>query len=126
MRPGKNSKGTPFYDPAAARELLKKHSEEIGVKCLPYEEMVYLANEDRYEQVTEIQPNRKVFSISGTQVRDNYLTKGRLLPSWFTRKETAEILSSAYPARQSKASASGSPACPAPARAPSPTSSRSC
>ena len=77
--PGKNSKGKPFYDPAAARELLKKHGAEIGVKCLPYEEMVYLADEDRYEQITEIQPNRKVFSISGTQVRDNYLTKGRLL-----------------------------------------------
>ncbi|HTQ57218.1 MAG TPA: bifunctional sulfate adenylyltransferase/adenylylsulfate kinase [Bryobacteraceae bacterium] len=97
--PGKNSKGQPFYDPAAARELLTKHGAEIGVKCLPYEEMVYLADEDRYEQVTQIQPNRKVFSISGTQVRDNYLTKGRLLPPWFTRKETAEILSSAYPAR---------------------------
>src|ERR1017187_3043252 len=39
--PGKNSKGKPFYDPAAARELLKKHGGEIGVKCLPYEEMVY-------------------------------------------------------------------------------------
>lgn len=97
--PGKNSKGKSFYDPAAARELLKKHSAEIGVKCLPYEEMVYLADEDRYEQVTDVPPNRKVFSISGTQVRDQYLAKGRLLPSWFTRKETAEILSSAYPAR---------------------------
>ncbi len=97
--PGKNSKGKAFYNPAAARELLTRHGEEIGVKCLPYEEMVYLADEDRYEQITAVPANRKVFSISGTQVRDNYLTKGRLLPSWFTRKETAEILSSAYPAR---------------------------
>jgi sulfate adenylyltransferase len=97
--PGKNSRGKAFYDPAAARELLQKHGDEIGVKCLPYEEMVYLADEDRYEQVTQVPPNRKVFSISGTQVRDQYLAKGRLLPSWFTRKETAEILSSAYPAR---------------------------
>jgi sulfate adenylyltransferase len=97
--PGKNSHGKPFYDPAAARELLTKHGHEIGVKCLPYEEMVYLADEDRYEQVTHVPPHHKVFSISGTQVRDEYLTKGRLLPSWFTRKETAEILGSAYPAR---------------------------
>jgi sulfate adenylyltransferase len=97
--PGKNSKGKAFYNPAAARELLTKHSDEIGVKCLPYEEMVYLADEDRYEQVTDVPPNRKVFSISGTQVRDQYLAKGRLLPPWFTRKETAEILNSAYPAR---------------------------
>ena len=97
--PGKNSKGKAFYDPAAARELLTRHGDEIGVKCLPYEEMVYLADEDRYEQVTDVPPNRKVFSISGTQVRDQYLAKGRLLPPWFTRKETAEILNSAYPAR---------------------------
>ncbi len=97
--PGKNSKGKAFYNPAGARELLTKHSDEIGVKCLPYEEMVYLADEDRYEQVTDVPPNRKVFSISGTQVRDQYLAKGRLLPPWFTRKETAEILNSAYPAR---------------------------
>jgi len=97
--PGKNSKGKAFYNPAAARELLTKHADEIGVKCLPYEEMVYLADEDRYEQVTDVPPNRKVFSISGTQVRDQYLAKGRLLPPWFTRKETAEILNSAYPAR---------------------------
>jgi sulfate adenylyltransferase len=97
--PGKNSKGKAFYNPAAARELLTKHGDEIGVKCLPYEEMVYLADEDRYEQVTDVPPNRKVFSISGTQVRDQYLAKGRLLPPWFTRKETAEILNSAYPAR---------------------------
>ncbi len=97
--PGKNSKGKAFYNPAAARDMLKKHGEEIGVKCLPYEEMVYVADEDRYEQVTDVPPNRKVFSISGTQVRDQYLAKGRLLPPWFTRKETAEILNSAYPAR---------------------------
>jgi len=97
--PGKNSKGKSFYDPAAAREMLKKHGDEIGVTCLPYEEMVYLADEDRYEQITHVPPQHKVFSISGTQVRNDYLTKGRLLPSWFTRKETAEILSSAYPAR---------------------------
>ncbi len=97
--PGSNSKGKPFYDPAEAREKLKKYGPEIGMKCMPYEEMVYLADEDRYEQVTEVPQGKKVFSISGTQVRDNYLAKGKLLPSWFTRKETAEILGSAYPAR---------------------------
>jgi sulfate adenylyltransferase len=41
----------------------------------------------------------KIFSISGTQVRDDYLAKGELLPEWFTRKETAEILQTMYPPR---------------------------
>ena len=40
-----------------------------------------------------------VFNISGTQVRDDYLAKGKLLPEWFTRKETAEILQQMYPPR---------------------------
>ncbi len=38
-------------------------------------------------------------SISGTQVRDDYLNKGRKLPEWFTRPEVAEILADTYPAR---------------------------
>ena len=38
-------------------------------------------------------------TISGTQVREEFLGKGRLLPTWFTRPETAEILAEAYPPR---------------------------
>ena len=41
----------------------------------------------------------KTLNISGTQVRDDYLAKGELLPEWFTRPETAEILSQAIPPR---------------------------
>jgi sulfate adenylyltransferase len=32
-------------------------------------------------------------------VRDDYLAKGELLPEWFTRQETAEILKKMYPPR---------------------------
>ena len=42
---------------------------------------------------------RKSSSISGTQVREDYLAKGKLLPEWFTRPETAEILQQMYPPR---------------------------
>jgi sulfate adenylyltransferase len=38
-------------------------------------------------------------NISGTQIRDDYLTKGVPLPEWFTRTETAEILQQMYPPR---------------------------
>jgi sulfate adenylyltransferase len=41
----------------------------------------------------------KTLNISGTQVRDDYLAKGKLLPEWFTRPETAEILREMYPPR---------------------------
>jgi sulfate adenylyltransferase len=41
----------------------------------------------------------RTLNISGTQVRDEYLAKGKLLPEWFTRRETAEILREIHPAR---------------------------
>jgi len=41
----------------------------------------------------------KPLIISGTQVREEYLAKGKLLPEWFTRPETAEILRQSYPPR---------------------------
>jgi sulfate adenylyltransferase len=38
-------------------------------------------------------------SISGTQVREQYLDRGVELPAWFTRPEVAEVLRESYPAR---------------------------
>jgi sulfate adenylyltransferase len=97
--PGNDSNGKPFYGPYDAQELVAKHSDEIGVKMVPFKELVYLPDEDRYEEVSKIPPGTTTASISGTQVRENYLNKGRLLPSWFTRPEMAEILADAYPPR---------------------------
>ena len=41
----------------------------------------------------------RTVSISGTQVRDEYLTNGRTLPEWFTRPEVAQIMADTYPPR---------------------------
>jgi sulfate adenylyltransferase len=97
--PGVDSKGKPFYGPYEAQEMMQQYAEEVGVKSIPFEELVYLENEDRYEEVSKVPQGSKTASISGTQVRDDYLAKGKLLPEWFTRKETAEILAEAYPPR---------------------------
>jgi sulfate adenylyltransferase len=97
--PGKDSTGKPFYRDTEARELVAQHTAEIGVKMLPFDEIVYLPEEDRYEQVTQVPSGAKVANISGTQVRNDFLAKGKPLPEWFTRKETAAVLRSAYPPR---------------------------
>ncbi len=95
--PGNDSRGKPFYAPYAAQELIGTHADEIGVTPLFFQEMVYLADEDRYVEVDQAPPDARVISISGTQVREDYLSKGRLLPDWFTRPETARILAEIYP-----------------------------
>jgi sulfate adenylyltransferase len=97
--PGKDSTGTPFYGPYDAQELVRQHEDEIGVKMVPFSELVYLPDEDRYEETGKLPPGAKTANISGTQVREEYLAKGQLLPAWFTRPETAEILAEAYPPR---------------------------
>ena len=98
--PGKDSKGVPFYDPLGAHELARKHQQEIGVQPLVFPEFVYLPEEGRYENSETLASGTKTQTISGTQVRDEYLRKGRALPAWFTRPEVAEILMHAHPPRE--------------------------
>jgi sulfate adenylyltransferase len=60
---------------------------------------VYLPDEDRYEEASHVPSRVRTASISGTQVRQEYLNKGRKLPEWFTRPAVADILAEAYPPR---------------------------
>jgi sulfate adenylyltransferase len=64
-----------------------------------FKALVYLADEERYEEQNKVPEDARIFSISGTQVREDYLAKGKSLPEWFTRPETAEILQQMYPPR---------------------------
>jgi len=100
--PGKDSTGKPFYGPYDAQDNMHKYEHELGVKAIPFEELVYLPDEDRYVENKDIPAGAKVLNISGTQVRDDYLAKGKLLPPWFTRPETAEILRQMYPPRHTQ------------------------
>jgi sulfate adenylyltransferase len=95
--PGVDSRGQPFYGPYAAQELVAKHADELGVQMVPFREYVYLPEQDAYVEERAVPAGAKVLRLSGTQVRDDYLGKGRLLPRWFTRPETAEILHQSYP-----------------------------
>jgi sulfate adenylyltransferase len=94
--PGTDSSNRPFYGPYDAQHLVEQFSEELGVKVVPFEELVYLAQDDRYEESAAATNG---ITISGTQVREEYLNQGRELPEWFTRPEVAQILKEAYPVR---------------------------
>src|SRR5574342_155396 len=52
--PGNDSTGTPFYGPSDAPEIMKEHEDEIGVKMIPFEELVYLPEEDRYVEGKDV------------------------------------------------------------------------
>ena len=95
--PGVDSAGNPFYGPYDAQEIVNRFSDETGVKSVTFHEMVYVPDDDRYEEVTALPKGARTASISGTQVREEYLGQGRALPGWFTRPEVADILAESYP-----------------------------
>ena len=97
--PGADSQGKPFFGPYDAQDLVMCHVDELGVRPLPFTEMVYLEDEDRYEESAKLASDAKVRKISGTQVRKDYLGKGVPLPPWFSRPEVAQILAETYPPR---------------------------
>lgn len=98
--PGLDSQGRPFYGPYDAQQLLAMHSAEVGVEMMPFSELLYLPDEDRYEEADKISADTKTLSISGSKVREEYLNAGKLLPDWFTRPEVAAILAQSYPPRE--------------------------
>ncbi len=97
--PGVDSTGKPFYGPYDAQELVARFSDELGVAMVPFRELVYLPEENRYEEAHRVDRHVQTASISGTQVREDYLNNGRKLPDWFTRPEVADILAETYPPR---------------------------
>ena len=97
--PGLDSAGRPFYGPYDAQDLVRAFADELGVAVVPFREFVYLPGEERYGEVSGVPPGAPALSISGTQVREQYLDRGVELPAWFTRPEVAEILRESYPPR---------------------------
>ena len=95
--PGVDSNGIPFYQPTAAQDLAEQLSDEIGVKIMKFGEMAYLSDTAEYGELAKLSPGTKTASLSGTQIREEYLGKARPLPEWFTRPEIASILAESYP-----------------------------
>ena len=97
--PGEDSNGQPFYGGEDAQKLLDRFGPEIGVAPIPFGELVFLPEEQIFEESSKVSPDIQSIQISGTQVRDEYLNNGVDLPAWFTRPEVAEILAETYPPR---------------------------
>jgi len=64
---------------------------------MPFRELGYFPDEG-YKEI-DGDSSVSALTISGTEVREEYLRKGRDLPEWFSRPEIARVLSEAYPPR---------------------------
>jgi sulfate adenylyltransferase len=97
--PGRDVQGRHFYDSCDVQKLFRGHEEEIGVRMIPFKEMVYLPDEDVYEEPHRVTQGVRYFPVRGTQMLEESLFRGQRLPDWFTRPEVAEILYDVHPPR---------------------------
>lgn len=93
--PGPDSQGMPFYDPYAAQRLVAAHQEEIGIRVLPFEELVYRQDIGRYVGRSEVPPGVPFATLSGSELRCK-LRAGKPLPSFFTYQEVEQELRKRY------------------------------
>ncbi len=85
-----------FYSPDIFKNMANKFSKEIGISIIPFEEMVYLPEEDEYRPKNEIPEGIKFFSISGKEIRER-IRKGKKVPEWASFPEVVEELKKSYP-----------------------------
>jgi sulfate adenylyltransferase len=94
--PGKNSAGEDFYGPYDAQELMQSLEGELGIRMVPFKEMVYVEDRGQYAPRSEIAEDETVLAISGTEVRRR-LEEGIDIPEWFSYPEVVEELRRSRP-----------------------------
>jgi sulfate adenylyltransferase len=77
---------------------VREHEEELGVGMVPFEQMLYLEDEDRYVPQNEVPDGARTRDISGTELRAR-LADGRDIPEWFSFSEVVRELRNSHPPR---------------------------
>ncbi|KAG5664321.1 hypothetical protein KAF25_008055 [Fusarium avenaceum] len=89
--PGKNKQGKDHYGPYDAQVLVQEHQEELGIKMVEFQAMIYLPDSDEYLPINEIPENTRTLNISGTELRHRLRT-GKEIPEWFSYPEVVKVL----------------------------------
>lgn len=95
--PGSNSQGEDFYGPYDAQELVKQYQDELEIKMVPFQMMVYVEEKAEYYPIDEVNKETDtVLNISGTEFRRR-LQEGLDIPEWFTYPKVVEELRKTRP-----------------------------
>ena len=99
--PGKDSNGKDFYGFYDAQQLVARYADEIGITLVPFQEMVYVQEDDCYKPMDQISPHDTVLNISGTQLR-KLLRDGLPIPTYFSYPEIIIELQKQSPSQTKK------------------------
>jgi sulfate adenylyltransferase len=99
--PGKNKNGKDHYGAYDAQHLVQQHQEELGIKMVEFQEMIYIPDKDEYMPANEIPEGTRTLNISGTELR-NRLRTGKEIPEWFSYPEVVRVLREQNPLPRDK------------------------
>ncbi|KAK5998910.1 Sulfate adenylyltransferase [Cladobotryum mycophilum] len=99
--PGKNKNGKDHYGPYDAQHLVQQYQEELGIKMVEFQEMIYIPDRDEYLPANEIQEGTRTMNISGTELRHRLRT-GKEIPAWFSYPEVVQVLREQNPLPREK------------------------
>lgn len=89
----KKESGEPFYGPYEAQELLTKYADEMDIKPVFSEWIVYDAFSNTYIPISQSKsvPKRDIQFLSGTELRNRLMTN-KDIPTWFSYPEIVKEL----------------------------------
>ena len=96
--PGPNADGKPFYEKDAAMNLVTSFTEELGIEIVPFEEMVYVVDEDVFLPISEVPKGVQARFMSNDEFHSK-LRNSRKIPDWFSFSDVVETIQQAYPPR---------------------------
>jgi sulfate adenylyltransferase len=73
--------------------------DEIGIKIVESQPVVYLPAAEKFVLVTEVPAGVETLQLSDAEVENNYFARGMELPQWYILPELAGILAETHPAR---------------------------
>ncbi|MFT5319315.1 MAG: sulfate adenylyltransferase [Chlamydiales bacterium] len=89
--PGDRINGNPLYEEFGAQDLVRKYEDEIGIKMIPFKNLMYASNRKVYVSKDEALEDDVLHNISGTELR-KMLERNEDIPPWYTFEEVASLL----------------------------------
>jgi sulfate adenylyltransferase len=91
----KKQNGESFFGPYAAHQLLDKYQDELHIKIIQSQMIVYVENRQEYLPMDQVTESDIIRNISGTQQRQ-LLCEGKPIPDWFSYPDIVKELRCAY------------------------------
>jgi sulfate adenylyltransferase len=90
-----------FYGPYDAHKLLLEHEDELGIKFVLSENIVYVKEIEQFMEESRVPNNMSICNLSGTEQR-NLLANNMPIPNWFSWDDIVEELRKEYRLQQKK------------------------